>query len=533
MPLQALRTGDLGVCAVEVNVAPPARSPAVSAEKLVSYGFVLLAVVLLAYGAYLFSLTLCPPISTSTGLECPLNAPKRLAEAQLSVVSAGVSLLAILLTYPMSRFGGASFLRRRIYQPTSLEDAVAHVRLDRLFLPILALSYVAVELLALLVIPAGQYPYSDPQAFYIPAATNILDGVRCPVSAVNSVCNYEHPPLEKLFLALSMKIFGNNAAGYSIFPVIMGLGSLLAFYGIARKIAGKKIAGYASFFLLIDGVFIGMNYQPWLDTPMVFFGLMATYVYLADTKPLRRGILVGTFLALSILSKETGILYVLAIGAYDLLVRRAMSKKEALLTLATVAVVGAVGLQLYDSFFTGFPTFLSHVQFMLNHNTMIGLPGWAQESWLPFLGGAVVPSSWLIFYPPFGFIATMPEDWLLLASIPVAAYLMLWRTSDLSGREKNLISFVFVWLATTYAPFFFFQLVRATYPFYMFQLLPAVVMADAWMMMKLPKPLKVAFVAICLAWLAVFFPMTPSAVPVLAVASGWFGCLTGVCLGPP
>ena len=518
-----------------VRVVRPRGHGAAAVEWHVSMVALFAAVGSACVAAYYFSLSICPPVSTTTGLGCYFRAASALPRGELWTMLAAIFAFLSSVTYPMARFGGASFLRGRLFQPGSLEGTAGPPWTSRLFLVALMLSYAALQLIEFLLVPAGGSPYSDPQAYYIPAALDILAGNRCTTSPVESTCNYEHPPLDKLFLALSIRTFGKNLVGYSLFPVLFGAGSLLLTYGIAKEVSGQKVAQYAAFFLLIDGVFLGMNEQAWTDTPMFFFGLFAVYVYLSAfrSRPAVKAMVAGSLIGLSILSKETGLLFVIAILAYSFLARHDLSMKRALLLLGAAALVAAVGLELYDVVLTPFPSFIAHIQYILAYNHEIGLSGWAQESWLPFLGGTVIPMAWFLFYPPFGFISTMPEEWLFLASVVVAVYLLARKWESLSPPEGNTILFVFVWMGATWAPFVFAQLFRSTYPFYMLGMLPGVVIADGWIMTKLTRPMKVVFVIACLAWLAVLFPMTSTAIPLLPYIGRWLHCISSACPGGP
>jgi hypothetical protein len=125
----------------------------------------------------------------------------------------------------------------------------------------------------------------------------------------------------------------------------------------------------------------------------------------------------------------------------------------------------------------------------------------------------------------------MPEEWLLLASLPAVLYLIGWKSSSLSELERRTILFIPLWLASTYAFYFFAQLFRSTYPFYMVQMLPAAVIADGWMMTKFSRPMKIVFILGCLGWLYVFFPMSSTAIPVLTYVSKWISCVGSACPG--
>jgi len=515
-----------------VRIAVPRERSASTVEWFVSMVTSLVAVFSVIASIYYYSMTFCPPVTVMTGLACVLKADAMAPRAEMWLIIAGVFGLAGALSYPMKRLGGASFTRARLFKPSSLEGEATGWK-ARLFVPLLLAGYAALQLTEILFVPGGNKPYSDPQAFYIPAALDILSGTKCSPSPYSSTCNYEHPPLDKLFLALSIKVFGQNFTGYSIFPLLFGAGSLLLTYGIALEVSGQKVARYAAIFLLIDGTFLGINDQAWTDVPMVFFGLFGVYVLLKvrNKRQLTWAAISGALLGLSILSKETGVLFVVAAIACALWLTRNITVKRLVVLLGVTALVAAGGLQIYDMLLTPFPTFIAHIQYILHYNSLIGLPGWPQESWLPFLGKSVVPLAWLIFYPPFGFISTMPEEWLLLASLPAVLYLIGWKSSSLSELERRTILFIPLWLASTYAFYFFAQLFRSTYPFYMIQMLPAAVIADGWMMTKFTRPMKILFILGCLGWLYVFFPMSSTAIPVLTYVSKWISCVGSACPG--
>src|ERR1700722_4313688 len=76
---------------------------------------------------------------------------------------------------------------------------------------------------------------------YLAAAFSILDGTKCATAAGNG-CNYEHPPLSKLLMALGFEIFGRtqvvgpsvgigaNQIGGRFFNMLMGSLSVPVLY---------------------------------------------------------------------------------------------------------------------------------------------------------------------------------------------------------------------------------------------------------------------------------------------------------------
>ena len=94
---------------------------------------------------------------------------------------------------------------------------------------------------------------------------------------------WTHPPLAKLGMMVGMTIFGENPFGWRIPGALLGVGSVMLIYLIARKLFKDDMIG-----LLSAGVFameglplvlsrIGMN-----DSYLLFFSLLALYLFLAD-----------------------------------------------------------------------------------------------------------------------------------------------------------------------------------------------------------------------------------------------------------
>jgi Gpi18-like mannosyltransferase len=94
---------------------------------------------------------------------------------------------------------------------------------------------------------------------------------------------WTHPPLAKLGMVLSMKIFGENSFGYRIPGALLGLGSVLLVMGIAKLIfKDELIALLSGAVFSLDGLTlvtsrIGMN-----DTYLLFFVLLSIYFFLRE-----------------------------------------------------------------------------------------------------------------------------------------------------------------------------------------------------------------------------------------------------------
>ena len=156
----------------------------------------------------------------------------------------------------------------------------------RAFSIILILSVVifAVHIYVALIQPI--YDFVDDRT-YLAAAFSILQGTKCATVAGNS-CNYEHPPLSKLLMALGFEIFGQtqtvggsvgvgaNQIGGRFFNMLLGSVSAPVLYLVVNRISENwKVAFLAALFLLVDPLYFTLASTAELDIPMVFFALFA------------------------------------------------------------------------------------------------------------------------------------------------------------------------------------------------------------------------------------------------------------------
>lgn len=93
-----------------------------------------------------------------------------------------------------------------------------------------------------------------------------------------------HPPLGKWLIALGMAIGGpDNSAGWRLATALLGAGSVLLVYLIARRLTGSVVAAtVAGTLLAIDGLSIVMSRIALLDGILVFFILLGVLFVLID-----------------------------------------------------------------------------------------------------------------------------------------------------------------------------------------------------------------------------------------------------------
>lgn len=236
---------------------------------------------------------------------------------------------------------------------------------------------------------------------YDNAAYRLLYGEGCPVigtpaAPTSTPCNYEHPPLVKVLGALSLYVFGplRNASapgslawklyGFlstSIFPLALGALCIPLLYSIALDISGdRKVALVAAASLALEPLFALFSRLDYLDVPMVFFGLCGYAIYFGRKRLGRANeyVLSGAFLALSMLSKETGVIFVVPLVVNHMLFRQAgwrVKARETLILAGSTAAFSALGLQIFDTFArTPFPTFASQVAYMLEYASSLACP---------------------------------------------------------------------------------------------------------------------------------------------------------------
>jgi dolichyl-phosphate-mannose-protein mannosyltransferase len=384
------------------------------------------------------------------------------------------------------------------------------------------------------------YAYVD-EITYLDAAVHILDRTTCTLVA-GSGCNYEHPPLTKMFEALGFAIFGRaatfgsiagvgaNQFGGRIFQMIMESLSAPLLYIIVNRMSGNwKMAFVAALFILVDPLYFTLSSTAILDTPMVFFGILSLLplAYGLGLGKINAYFLTGGVLGLSLLSKESAFFIIGAVLCYVFLVGEG-GWKGGLLSCLEIAVAAAavfcVGLEIYVAVFTTFPSFVSEILLMLSFHTSAGI---GQVSYLTqasnctlYAGlcpdnrllvphflysglplgliqadscfacwSATNPLDWLTYFPPVVLSQAMvtapnyPLVWLAFAWVPLGA----WRFRALrvarEGRVLLLAGSIFVWnVASNLAIFSVFG--RAVFEWYFLPAVPALAMGGAYLVTR-------------------------------------------------
>jgi dolichyl-phosphate-mannose-protein mannosyltransferase len=92
---------------------------------------------------------------------------------------------------------------------------------------------------------------------------------------------WTHPPLAKLGMVLGMKIFGENSFGWRIPGALLGVGTVLLVYLLAKEIFEDETVGLLSAAIFsLDGLALVMSRIGMNDAYVLFFALLSIYLFL-------------------------------------------------------------------------------------------------------------------------------------------------------------------------------------------------------------------------------------------------------------
>lgn len=168
---------------------------------------------------------------------------------------------------------------------------------------------------------------------YLSSAKAYLDGQIDP--------NFQHPPLGKELLAAGILLFGNNAFGLRIVPIIVGLVTLLFTYLIAKLLFGNYKAGLISGAILAsETFFFTYSSLAYLEIILTSFSLISIFFLV---KYLNKGspasfFLHTIFLSAAISTKLTG----LFLAPASLLLIYIIKKEKIVNLLGKAAIIGII-----------------------------------------------------------------------------------------------------------------------------------------------------------------------------------------------
>jgi Dolichyl-phosphate-mannose-protein mannosyltransferase len=377
----------------------------------------------------------------------------------------------------------------------------------------LAASFVCMELVLGRLI--SNWDFLD-DSIYMQASLKILEHQGCSLTGPYlTVCNYEHTPLVKVLEAISLVTFGwvvprstltsPGVAGdlpnlsssilwflsFRFFQIVMGALSIPLIYSIAVKISGNaRLALLAAAILLLEPMFTFFSRTAFLDIPMIFFALCAYAVYFGSFRlgPLSENALAGVFFALSFLSKESGVIFIVPLLAYHFAFRETgwqSSIKEALTTIVAAVVVAIVGLQLYDSLAaTPFTTFVQQLDYMVEFSNSLACKG------LCYFPPS--PLDWFFSYRQNfyfdGFGNNLFLLWLVLGWIPMGAFLVIRERRHRATPENRLFIFALLLFVSTFLENELIYLYRGILPWYYLTIVPSLSLGGAYLLTRSQIP---------------------------------------------
>jgi len=183
----------------------------------------------------------------------------------------------------------------------SLERAVRGINIGHLLLVIFALHLFALSFPSDTSNGGGMV---FDESYYVKASLDLLHGV---------ASNLEHPFFGKIWGALGISVFGDNFFGWRILYAVIGTLAVWMMYELARQFFSKEKALLAASMLAFENLFFVHTSLLLLDGPPILFALAGFLAYFK-----RRYYLSALAFGLCILSKESGVFFLLALVLYHL-----------------------------------------------------------------------------------------------------------------------------------------------------------------------------------------------------------------------
>jgi 4-amino-4-deoxy-L-arabinose transferase-like glycosyltransferase len=394
------------------------------------------------------------------------------------------------------------------------------------------------------------------EAYYVPAAFKTL---------WLQAANAEHPPLTKIFIALSIAAFGGNglseyALSFAVrLPIVIaGVASIYVVYLIAKRYMSERYALLSAVFLSFDIFFFVHGNIAILDMPEILYALIAIYLFLDKKYGWS-----SFFFGVSFLCLERALFFVFGIFIFALLTvlpkfikskqKRLETKflgKTAAVFIFIFIIVALGGLYLYDIVYKpasgsnvnvveyvdekGVPwttvteTILTgvisnpiqHLMFMWNYYSVLAptiepapqdyRPPW---SWTLPIVNVWNPPHYFTLAVSFDGHSVATIDWVSMISYPISY--MFWPIFalciyNLVKKKETAFSLFFISLTSgTYIPWLFFGafVQRMTFNYYFLVATPFIAMGVPyfWSCMPINRKYKTICVLLHLAVTIIFF----------------------------
>ena len=363
------------------------------------------------------------------------------------------------------------------------------------------------------------------EAYYVNAARRLLGWT---VSAGSPYANApagldpnsEHPPLGKVLIAASMRVFGDNALGWRFPSIVAGLVVVLAVYLLVRSTGhGPWLAVYAAGVAMLDDLLFVHSRIATLDVLFLAPVLVAAVLVMR-----KQWVWAGVACGLGVLIKVPAVFALVALLVLVLVVpgggRIAQRLVRACLVGGAAVVVSIGGLWFLDARFSTYDTPWAHLHHIESYGLDLSRAGGPVNSesdpwqWLsndvqiPYLrvdtnevvGDEVVTTKPLIYFrgamnPALSGIAVM------------ALFYAAWRWVR---RKDALACWSVVWAAGVFLPYVGLSVFahRISYLFYALPLVPAYAVATSLMLWHegMPRTARWGFAVAMLLGFAAYFP---------------------------
>ena len=309
--------------------------------------------------------------------------------------------------------------------------------------------------------------------------------------------NFEHPPLGKVLLALSVLFLGDGPIGWRVPSVTAGLAAIALIYAIVRSAGGAQwIAVAAAAVFSLDNLVFVLGRSATLDTLMVTFVLLGALFYWRGM-PLLGGAACG----LAALVKLSGLFGLCALLVLELMRGLLIPRDRPLASGARTCLVLIVGfsvvwfglLFVLDTHVTLFRTPWDHLAAMLDHGFALSLRS-VQA------GAHSRPWEWLlnegqmVYYQGDGMLIRGAMNPLTVAIALPAVALAGWRA--ICDRDQ-LSLWILTWIFANYFTLIGLSAIteRLMYIHYILPTIPAIAAAATLMMAhsRVPRELRIGF----------------------------------------
>jgi len=277
----------------------------------------------------------------------------------------------------------------------------------------------------------------------------------------NETARLEHPPLSKLMIMGGISLFGDNQIGWRFFSVLFGVIIVILFFFICRALSmSVRESNLATFLIAFENLTFVQASIAMLEVFFVAFMMLAFLLYLKS-----KYLLSGAAVALSALSKLTGVFALPVIGLHWLLVRRDHPYRVIVMLWLCAGLFVLLFWLLNYPLFHRFINPIEGMETMVNQLGSVTFTSSDHPSKSHPWEWIILPLTMPYWYTPHYFGAVNYNIWaLIIPSMTVISW-MAWK-----NIRRNVAIFCLAWFAGTYLILIPLGLIsnRVMYVYYMY-----------------------------------------------------------------